>query len=1122
MAATQARKKARLRGTEDTDDKVYLLEGEHIPEDEVATSRWKRIVEIGSQWTDDAFPPDKRSLEGEEPSSATAHAAPSAPPRVVNCRCNVPCARATVKKDTPNKGREYFCCSSRTCGFFAWTDNRRAQWPAFAWKRFPHFVVVTDAGFCAADLRQGGVGDCWFLSALAVVAERHDLIAKLFADTAPNCAGCYHVRLFLDGDWRSILVDDLFPVTDKPRRPEHAADTGLAFSRSRRNQLWAPLLEKAYAKAHGSYRAIVGGEVAEALLDLTGAPVFTVEMDHPGFTLDALWAQLVYFKSQKFPMGCATSPDPFLAEMGLVGNHAYSLLECREVKLKEGRRLGGAGSSAAGSGHTGQQGGSYVRLLRIRNPHGVGEWSGEWSDASSNWATLLSSSGLERTGVDDGTFWMDLTHFVMGFSIVDVCFAFPDWHTRSLPNAFCAPTSPWRVCQHVCRVRATQPTLLYLMGLQPTKRGAWCRADRKKSYKLGDLSLLVARLDSQGNIAQVVGGGLHGSASQSRCSFVATLDDPASDYLVIPFNLGAGPSAAEVTKGQPFTVRYFSSAPLVITEQRFQERCGDDTCRALAAFHRGLVYLLQCEQERRQQQAVVGRCSYLDAGACAGTRHASGVDPLAIIRPRVRWHWRPLSSSTASITAVAKAGPSSGGEEAAGGPVVLVDIHTEGVVVCLVINRGPHTVHVEVTADVKVMLARGSTGSVLKPDASARNELNPRPPAGIAVPVPPPLPGGFKWVAKWKRFRHTAACPGTKDASAHDDSGCASGAAGNLGHMPGGWSTSSSSSAGHQRLVMMLVAKGAQSELGALSARIVEDEMQGATAAVPEPSGPPPGKRQTTLNGWLRVPGGGAAAGTASARSEGSSPQHGLFSPVPLLDDLALLLAHSDDGLRRSARPVSDVAASSLHDAAALREEEAALAAALAASMRDHAGVRGGTYDDVALMAALSASLEGHPSDSKAHLDVACDEDAQLALALAESAREARWWAERDVGTTAGTKGPSPFPPGDPKISREVINLDDDGDDDHHIGAKKSQSMPVITGRVGTENVSPTTCAPSAEGKGKQTPSDAIAPQPRIAPVLNSGSAGGHPEASTSTAPMSQEQLRAARLRHFGQIGSKQ
>ena len=45
-------------------------------------------------------------------------------------------------------------------------------------------------GFRAEDLRQGGVGDCWFMSALAVVAQRHDLIARIFSADTARAAGC--------------------------------------------------------------------------------------------------------------------------------------------------------------------------------------------------------------------------------------------------------------------------------------------------------------------------------------------------------------------------------------------------------------------------------------------------------------------------------------------------------------------------------------------------------------------------------------------------------------------------------------------------------------------------------------------------------------------------------------------------------------------------------------------------------------------------------------------------------------------------------------------------------------------------------------------------------------------
>ena len=147
--------------------------------------------------------------------------------------------------------------------------------PPLRWERMPQMMaIVSDFGFRAQDLTQGGVGDCWFMSALAVVADRHDLIARLFASTERNAgAGGFHLlRLFLDGAWRSVHVSDELPCSPAPRRAQLAGPHRLAFCRCADGatgapQLWASLIEKAYAKAHGSFSAISGGQIAEALLD---------------------------------------------------------------------------------------------------------------------------------------------------------------------------------------------------------------------------------------------------------------------------------------------------------------------------------------------------------------------------------------------------------------------------------------------------------------------------------------------------------------------------------------------------------------------------------------------------------------------------------------------------------------------------------------------------------------------------------------------------------------------------------------------------------------------------------------------------------------------------------------
>jgi len=108
------------------------------------------------------------------------------------------------------------------------------------------------------DVKQGGLGDCWFLSSLAVLAEYQDgrfLRALLPNQHQASACGAYLVRLCLGGFWRGILIDDRLPCVDVGR-----GVTQLAYCATKRLQLWASLIEKAFAKACGSYEAMKGGE----------------------------------------------------------------------------------------------------------------------------------------------------------------------------------------------------------------------------------------------------------------------------------------------------------------------------------------------------------------------------------------------------------------------------------------------------------------------------------------------------------------------------------------------------------------------------------------------------------------------------------------------------------------------------------------------------------------------------------------------------------------------------------------------------------------------------------------------------------------------------------------------
>lgn len=63
------------------------------------------------------------------------------------------------------------------------------------------------------DIKQGELGNCYFLSALSSLAEKSERIERLFEDQDINDQGCYYVRLCVDGIWRFILVDDFTPCS---------------------------------------------------------------------------------------------------------------------------------------------------------------------------------------------------------------------------------------------------------------------------------------------------------------------------------------------------------------------------------------------------------------------------------------------------------------------------------------------------------------------------------------------------------------------------------------------------------------------------------------------------------------------------------------------------------------------------------------------------------------------------------------------------------------------------------------------------------------------------------------------------------------------------------------------
>eukprot|EP00928_Gymnodinium_smaydae_P030368 TRINITY_DN22615_c0_g1_i2.p1 TRINITY_DN22615_c0_g1~~TRINITY_DN22615_c0_g1_i2.p1 ORF type:complete len:836 (-),score=151.87 TRINITY_DN22615_c0_g1_i2:15-2522(-) len=113
---------------------------------------------------------------------------------------------------------------------------------------------------------QGFVEDFYVVAALQALAMRPTLIANIFCNmefSNPQL-GLFMLRFYKHGQWQYVAIDDAFPLYGQFQPMTCSTEFYPDFA-------WAPLIEKAYAKMHGSYEALGGGgHVEEVLTDLTG------------------------------------------------------------------------------------------------------------------------------------------------------------------------------------------------------------------------------------------------------------------------------------------------------------------------------------------------------------------------------------------------------------------------------------------------------------------------------------------------------------------------------------------------------------------------------------------------------------------------------------------------------------------------------------------------------------------------------------------------------------------------------------------------------------------------------------------------------------------------------------
>ena len=117
-----------------------------------------------------------------------------------------------------------------------------------------NFKIFNDGPLEAVDIGQMGLGDCYLLAGLAALANvaNGDFVKEAFNTKVDNANHVYVTRWLIQGKPRFVAVDDWVP----------GGAQGMAFAQSSLDgEFWGPILEKAWAKIHGSYMAAEAGWV---------------------------------------------------------------------------------------------------------------------------------------------------------------------------------------------------------------------------------------------------------------------------------------------------------------------------------------------------------------------------------------------------------------------------------------------------------------------------------------------------------------------------------------------------------------------------------------------------------------------------------------------------------------------------------------------------------------------------------------------------------------------------------------------------------------------------------------------------------------------------------------------
>ena len=240
------------------------------------------------------------------------------------------------------------------------------------------------------DIKLGMVKDAYFVAAIKALIKYPSIIIQLFKTMMlPKDDSGIQIFLKIEGVWTIYIIDNYFPVSK---------ETGeTIFCDSPTKNLWAVLLEKAWAKANFGYGNIVQGltsEVFDAFTPFISKPINALKED-----MESLWETIkVVEKNNCIMTATVKEGTPGIEDVGLIKNYSVIFVSCHEETYK----------------------GNNIKLMKMWNPFEEMKWLGDYSAKSELWNKDLKTLFKYNGDEEDGTFLISFDDLKLFFRNINI------------------------------------------------------------------------------------------------------------------------------------------------------------------------------------------------------------------------------------------------------------------------------------------------------------------------------------------------------------------------------------------------------------------------------------------------------------------------------------------------------------------------------------------------------------------------------------------------------------------------------------------------------------------------------------------------------------------------------